>query len=432
MTVKLISGGGEAPAAGAVVRQNCFAGLGRGLCWVDSGNAIVSQPSRDIPCATTADPPELIYGEALVHLGWALLALRSGPLTEICIRLLDVPADEGCAMLGVLDTVIRHPGMSGGFVLVYDQRDLALPQSAFLQRILEWSIEPIRNTVWHSLCYGWKLVITEGPLGSYLFVARLVLGSVLREHPVATSVCFVTDPDEPCEDVLFHQEAAGELEQSVGLCEGPGLLDVEWAHISRHHEEDPAQLPELRVTGQDMVVLSKHVEDVPRIFAYIDAFVRAPAAQERGFVVTYDLRLLHWPPIAVFSALGDAGKERQEEWKPLNRHTRIVVPNNWTYSIFKTFLTAFFFTCPPVCRTYLTTSLDEDLAGACAFEPGHTELTALDVAATAQAAGPGSGTAQSSVAGVDRAQARGQLLARFPSGQLLDPIDGRKLLRACV
>jgi len=110
---------------------------------------------------------------------------------------------------------------------------------------------------------------------------------------------------------------------------------------------------------------------------FYDAFLYSPNAVN-GFSITYDLRNLRSPSMSMILRVAEWGNEptRQAMWQELNVECRVCVSSGMRYTISKAALSAFFYVCPPVCRTYLLTAPDDNLKDAVVFLPNSRAETA--------------------------------------------------------
>ena len=266
-----------------------------------------------------------------------------------------------------------------------------------LTAIVCWSCEPRRHAQWLRCCARWLVVV---PDVACFQLTRLLLNGTLFLYPPPCDLLLVHEARGPLGDeaVIWEPDptvaADIRLLESMevaasGACGASGQPVAEAAvDASRSRAFGPGDLPDsvdcgfaqveqgfdggrglgfLRVLGRDA---GQTEEGLLRMMDFMDAFIASPNAAE-GFAVTYDLRALRTPSIALLTAVAEWGNkpERQRTWQTLNMACKVVVSSGVRYSLCKGTLTAFFFMCPPVCRTYLLMDPDEPEEKACIFEP---------------------------------------------------------------
>jgi hypothetical protein len=109
-------------------------------------------------------------------------------------------------------------------------------------------------------------------------------------------------------------------------------------------------------------------EALQAIMDFMDEFTSSSNVAN-GFCIIYDLRDMRIPSMTMVMKLAEWGNEpsRKESWERLNKACKIIMNPGLKFSICIGILTSLFYACPPVCRTTLMTSLDDE--DAVVFEP---------------------------------------------------------------
>lgn len=379
-------------------------------------------------------PPNMLLPLNVGFASVELDDLQHWPWHELRMRAHDhAPTDEGiAALLEHMDFVLDLPQTCTGFMLTYHvEEEVTLPLDVVM-RIICWCSEPSRQEKWRHRCLCWKMIIEN----SWAFGQARVL----------FSLAFSWSPP-PCEIYLVTRSNAA-LEGDDAVCYKPDQVALEgvtrlWDSLVGEeeyqkeqgeakavvHAEKPAEKPAsreplalrasldlgcvelqqgfdeqcgmgyVRILGRDAEVTDKELDQMTE---FLDLFVDSQNAAA-GFSITYDLRSLRTPSMSLVLKVAEWGAEpgRQEKWTKLNLACKVVVSGGMRYSIAKGVLSTFFFLCPPVCRTYLLSDLDDPDATSTVFEP---TATAAVTPATDQPAAQDSSADQDSCSDGHRGQ----------------------------
>lgn len=298
------------------------------------------------------------------------------------------------ALLDFLGFVLDLPEACTGFVLVYDLRQCGRPQLDVIERIACWSAEADRQAKWQQRCLSCKIAV---PSGTYFQMARLIMNAYFYLIPPRCETYLVTDPRGPPGDdaVVYEPDRSAQGEECHNR-----FQPVEWPRRERPNDpteavqspkaptEADGPLPDwitvgfadvgqgfdeakgigfLKIIGRDGELSD---EGLFQMMDFMDAFVFSERAA-KGFSITYDMRALRTPSMALVTRVAEWGGEptRQKMWERLNVACKVVVNAGVRYTLCKGVLCTFFYICPPVCRTFLLTDPDQDEDAATVFEP---------------------------------------------------------------
>lgn len=211
--------------------------------------------------------------------------------------------------------------------------------------------------------------------------------------PAAGSSGGQQEPKEAQTDAAAAEPAGGEYRYVDGGPAGarnlwpeglPPSIHVDFAEIHCGFEEKKG-IGYIKICCVDHEVTEV---GLGQMLDYIDNWTQTPAAAS-GFGVTYDLRALPAPSIALLQKLAAWGAhpDREVKWKALNRACKVVINSGVRFTVCRGILNTFFWVCPPIVHTYLLTDPDEPEDTACVFEPGPLPGSAVaDAAKSAEAA----------------------------------------------
>lgn len=320
------------------------------------------------------------------------------------------------------------------FFITYDLQKLELielselyTQLDFVMRTVSWCGEPQRAEKWRRRCHSWRIGVREG-----FFLARLYFGTAFFMTEPIIPICLTTSLYHSTEEELvyeelkqgtldeFHHDFAdmkemmpclsgdeGDLDRSMDIISSYVLADDEefktnfqraYAQKGKVESESPCQkdAPEklqtavdlgfaaveqgydhkagmgfLKIKGQDAQITDVGLVDM---LNFLDMFIDSENGKD-GFSITYDMRELRTPSLAMFTCLAEWGTqpERQGKWESRNLVSKVVVDPGMRFALAKTALTTFFYICPPVCRTMLISDPDAADEDGVIFDPPHRQ-----------------------------------------------------------